>query len=194
MKKIYIYAGLGLLFAACSTDAIMNEPIETNKIEQTQHVDILVDLIETIEKSCLQTSYKDEEELLRYVETIAFLQTAFASLLEVNYQTPTVEEVLYLASTDVEELLKGMNYSGKAKDYLYKRFVNQESWNISPSIDDDLVVEEKRLLLVLESISKDEDWNNDVRQIAFAYGYQSSKANAVILAVAVGQLNKIEKR
>ena len=194
MKKIYIYAGLGLLFAACSTDALMNEPIDTKKIEQTQHSEILVDMIVTIEKSCLQTSYKDEEELLRYVETIAFSQTAFASFFKDDYRKLPVEELLYLASTDVEELLKGMNYSGKAKDYLYQRFVNQESWNISPSIDDDLVVEEKRLLLVLEGISKDEDWNNDVRQIAFAYGYQSSKANAVILAVAVGQLNKIVKR
>lgn len=193
MKKIYIYSGLGLLFAACSTDAIMNEPIETNKIEQTRHSDILVDLITTIEKSCLQASYKDEEELLRYVETIAFSQTAFASLLEDDFRASTVEELLYLASTDVEELLKEMNYSDKAKDYLYKWFVNQEVWDTNPSIDFDLSVEERRLLSTLEDVYSDDEWNIS-KTLSFAYGYQTSKANAVILAVAVGQLNKIEKR
>lgn len=193
MKKIYIYAGLGLLFAACSTDAIMNEPIDTKKIEQAQHSEILVDMIVAIEKSCLQTSYKDEEELLRYVETIAFSQTAFASFFKDDYRKLPVEELLYLASTDVEELLKGMNYSNKMKEYLYQRFVNKEPWNISPSIDNDLVVEERRLLLVLENMGDDEYWNKN-KPLAFAYGYQTSKANAVILAVVVGQLNKIEKR
>lgn len=193
MKKIYIYAGLGLLFAACSTDAIMNEPIDTKKIEQTRHSEILVDMIVAIEKSCLQTSYKDEEELLRYVETIAFSQTAFASFFKDDYRKLPVEELLYLASTDVEELLKGMNYSNKMKEYLYQRFVNKEPWNISPSIDNDLVVEERRLLLVLENMGDDEYWNKN-KPLAFAYGYQTSKANAVILAVVVGQLNKIEKR
>lgn len=193
MKKIYIYAGLGLLFAACSTDALMNEPIDTKKIEQTQHSEILVDMIVAIEKSCLQTSYKDEEELLRYVETIAFSQTAFASFFKDDYRKLPVEELLYLASTDVEELLKSMNYSDKMKEYLYQRFVNQEPWNISPSIDNDLVVEERRLLLVLENMGDDEYWNKN-KPLAFVYGYQTSKANAVILAVAVGQLNKIVKR
>lgn len=194
MKKIYIYAGLGLLFAACSTDAIMNEPIDTKKIEQTQHVDILLDLMATIEKSCLQTSYKDEEELLRYVETIAFSQTAFTSLLEVNYKTPTVEELLYITSTDVEDLLKEMNYSDKLKNHLYQRFANREIWDTNSSRGLELSVEERRLLSTLENAYSDKGWNNDVRPLAFIYGYQTSKANAVILAVAVGQLNKIEKR
>lgn len=193
MKKIYIYAGLGLLFAACSTDAIMDETIDTKKIEQTQHSEILVDMIVTIEKSCLQTSYKNEEELLRYVETIAFSQTAFASLLEDNYKTPTVEELLYITSTNVEDLLKEMNYSETTKKYLYELFVLKELWNANFITDSGISMQEQELLIELRKAENDRNWNGG-KPFAFAYGYQTSKANAVILAVAVGQLNKIEKR
>lgn len=192
MRKIYICIGLGLLFTACSTDAVMNETSEAKKIALTQHTDVVVDLIETIEKSCLQSSYRDEAELIHYVEAIAFTQTAFTNLLNDNYQKPTAEELVYIANTDIEQLLEDMYYSEKMKSYLYKKFVAQESWDTSYSTDMELSMEERNLLVILNSLEGDDEW--DVRQIAFAYGYQSSKAKAVVLAVAVGQLNKIENR
>lgn len=147
-------------------------------------------MITDIENQCTRQSFKTTEELIRYVESAAFGTPEFAALARKGYTSPTAAELDEVMHTDVAELIEQMNYSAAAKIYLHRLWVTYEPWTANPITDTALSAAEWELLQMLLSYGNDPDDEWDKRKIALAYGYQTSKARAVVFAVLAGQAVK----
>lgn len=193
MKKYYLYAAiLSLVFVGCSSDNlieddIISKPIVINKTQKS-----LADLITEISHSCKDIDFKDIENLIGLVELEAFKNMEFYQLTMEGYSTPTFDDLEYLSSTSKKIIINEMTYSSLVKNYLYAMIVDQqrfsESFLDNPSLPD----YEKHLLEACRLLNYYEDKNNDkvkdIRPLAFAYGYQTSEANGVIMAVLMSLL------
>ncbi|TDS58199.1 hypothetical protein [Myroides indicus] len=191
MKKIYTCAVLSVLLAACSTEAVTEQPVQIQNTVKSTAQSTWTGLITDIENQCTRQSFKTTEELIRYVESAAFANPAFAALAKKGYASPTAAELDEVKHTDVAELIEQMNYSAAAKTYLYRLWVTYEPWTADPITDTALSAAEWELLQILLSYGDDPDdiWDGK-RRIALAYGYQMGKARAVVFAVLAGQAVK----
>lgn len=190
MKKIYTCAILSVLLAACSTEAVTEQPVQIQNTVKSTAQSTWTGLITDIENQCTRQSFKTTEELIRYVERAAFANPTFAAFAKKGYTSPTVAELDEVMHTDVAELIEQMNYSAAAKTYLYQLWVTHEPWTANPITDTALSAAEGELLQMLLSYGDDPDDEWDKRKIALAYGYQMGKARAVVFAVLAGQAVK----
>lgn len=195
MKKIYICVALGLFFASCST-----EDSTTASIEEVKTVNVVmkvnwIEVMDEIEAACESTSsYIDTDDLIDKVTKVAYSNPNFNAIAGSNYIAPTVEELIYVMNTDASTTIQGMNYSITAKTYLEDLLVNKEPWKDEPKNDPGLSFAEIQLLTTLNDIvDPDDEWNKK-KPIAIAYGYQQSKAKAVIMSALVHEFKKVNEK
>jgi len=192
MRKIYTFVALGLLFAACGSEEMVNEKnLKQNTVNTVSSVG-WVNLIDDIEATCTQSNHVNMSELIRYVEDKAFANTAFRAFANQGYTSPTAIEVSGILQHDIAAQLNQMSYSPVLKGYLHQLWVMNSPLNAEVVFDNRLSTSERELLQVSLDHGHDPDgWNKGTRPYAIAYGYQQSKAKAVIMAVLVGQVDKI---
>jgi hypothetical protein len=180
------------LFAACSTEAVTEQPVQIQNTVKSTAQSTWTGLITDIENQCTRQSFKTTEELIRYVESAAFDTPEFVALAKQGYTSPTAAELDEVMHTDVAELIEQMSYSAAAKNYLYRLWVTYEPWIADPITETALSAAEWELLQVLLAYGDDPDdiWDNGTKPIALAYGYQMGKARAVVFAVLAGQAVK----
>lgn len=207
MKKIYLYAvALSLAFTSCSSDAWEQDDLTQTAVKKTEQAyetgrvykttqSSLINLINTIENDCVNITDKAIEGRIATVEHIAFQYKTFQELVAEGYNTPSVLDWHYLTTTEKGTIINSLNYSAAVKSYLYAMLIDKQVFTDSFYENTTLSVYEQELLETCKELNDtggddddtgDDDDDNDpirYRSAAFAYGYQTSKANAVIMAV-----------
>ena len=194
MKKIYICAVIGLLFASCSTD----EEIQTESTKYLNEVRTMttanwLNVITSIEQACEdKTSYFSPKQMISQVESKAFTNPSFVAMIDSSHLTPTETELKSVMNIDETQLINSMNFSITAKSYLKQCLVDKKGWSVSPEENPQLSTREVELLKFIQDINDpDDDWNGR-KPLAFAYGYQNSDARAVLFAVLANQYKKVK--
>lgn len=193
MKKIYICAVFGLLFASCSTDEGQTEPVKyANEVHSVTTSD-WSNVITSIEQAAQdKTSYYSTKQMVSHVESKALANAGFVALIDSSYLAPTESEVKMVMNTDETQLINAMNYSATAKTYLKQLLVDNKPWAVSPEANALLSAREVQLLQFAKEINDpDDDWNGR-KPFAFAYGYQNSDARAVLFAVMAHEFKKVK--
>ncbi|WP_158961881.1 hypothetical protein [Myroides fluvii] len=195
MKKIYICAVLGMMFASCSseeetTNNVVGKEYSVNEVVPTDWMDVM----EEIQLTCVDVaSYKDVNGLIDEVESIALSNSSFKTLYSVNYDSPVEGEVSYVMQTEEEDVIDKMNYSTTAKQYLKELIVEKKTWSVQPDQNKNLSKSEIHLLNgLLDKHDPDDDWNKN-KPLAVAYGYQSSIGKAIVMGVIVSEFEKVNK-
>jgi len=193
MKKIYICAAMGLIFASCSTEEGMNESKQDLKTVQVVAQTSWNTIMTSIDDTCTQQSYNDTEEMIAYVEEVAFANKQFNSLNLKGYTSPTATEVETLLTVDPAIALSTMNYATSTKYYLNQMLVVSGPWATNPANDANVSNRDKELLSFLSNTwGPDKDWDWDKKKpLAFVQGYEQSVAKAIILTLAVKQAEKV---
>lgn len=195
MKKIYICAVLGMMFASCSseeetTNDFVGKEYGVNKVVSTHWTDVMDEIQLTCETI---DSYTDVDGLIEQVTYFALSNSNFNTLYSVNYVVPTEAEVVYVMETAEEEVIEKMNYSATAKQYLRELIVEKNTWSVEPDQNKGLTQSEVHLLKVLrDKHDPDDDWNTN-KPLALAYGYQTSIGNAIVMKVIVSEFEKVNK-
>lgn len=192
MKKIYLYAvALSLVFAGCSSDTLVEDNMTTNTniAYKAKTQSSLAELVTEISTGCEDITFTDTESLIASVEYEAFKSRAFRELAVQGYDTPTPDDRDYISDTAKSDIINGLSYSPAVKSYLYAMVVDNQRFSESFFENSSLTGYEKQLLETCRLLSNEDngggntnDWGN-IRPLAFAYGYQTSEANAVIMAV-----------
>lgn len=190
MKKIYLYAvALSLVCTACNSDELIEEESAVRMVYKTIKTSSLTGMIQAIEEDCRDITGTNAQSIINAVESKAFLNTAFAELTQKGYSMLSVSDWSYISETDTAEIIDGLSYSATVKGYLYAMLTNDQKFSESYFSSVTLSDSERELLETCRVLSdngdKDKD-DGDIRPIAFAYGYQTSQANAVVLAVVSG--------
>src|SRR5690606_35978276 len=190
MKKVFLSAtALSLVFMSCSNDDFMAESANSTKDVQTlaymarQQTD-LTTVINEVQNKCRGINGQGTA-LITAVEETAMQISSFEALVDENYKTPTLDEL----NTPVG--IAQMSYRAEVKDQLLLitkgRVTGSYVGNKAFSESEQELLETCRLME--DNGGGDNDNSGDtggVRTItAFAYGYQQSRANAVIMAVLV---------
>lgn len=193
MKKIYICAVFGLLFASCSTDDGQTEPLkytnEVHAVTPTNWLSVMTSVESAVEN---QSSYTDLKEMIAHVESNALATAGFVAMLDASYKTPKAFEVKNVMHTDQAKLIGGLNYSATAKTYLNELIVDKKAWAVSPEANPLLSAKEVKLLQFVKDINDPDDEWNGRKPLAFAYGYQTSDATAIVYAVLAGEYKKVK--
>lgn len=194
MKKIYICAVLAVLFASCSTEEEGTESTQKENIIQTIPQVNWGTLIDDIEKSSESTSaYSSKLQLIFQVESVAFANADFLSIIKPEYTSPTVSELNEVMTMDAIQLINEMNYSPTAKKYLKELLVDHTPLTVDPQKEIGLLPKEVKLLqFLLDKNNPDEEWNTK-KPLAFAYGYQQGAARAVVFTVLANEVKKLKK-
>jgi len=194
MKKIYICAVLAVLFASCSTEEEGTGSIQKENIIQTIPQVNWGTLIDDIEKSSESTiAYSSKLQLISQVESVAFANADFLSIIKPEYTSPTVSELNEVMTMDALQLINEMNYSPTAKKYLKELLVDHSLLTVDPQKEIGLLPKEVKLLqFLIDKNDPDDDWNG-TRPLAFAYGYQQGAARAVVFTVLAREVKKVEK-
>lgn len=190
MRKIYLYAvALSLVFTACSSDdTFIEDPIGTKVTYMAKTPSSLTELITDISDDCKAINHPDMERRIAMVESEAFKYGEFHELIRQGYDTPTPEDWAYIVSTSKSKIINELNYSPLVKAYLYAMIIEQQSYpdsffeNLSLNENEKLLLETCRILNNKDD--NEEHWKK-TKPVAFAYGYQTSKANGVLMAVLV---------
>lgn len=192
MRRIYAFAALGLLLTACGSEEMVTEKNLNQNTVNTVSSIAWVNLIDEIESTCTESNHENMSELIRYVEDRAFTNPGFVALVNQGYASPTGAEVDGILQHEIATQLNQMSYSQVLKGYLHQLWVMNTPLNAGAINDRRLSTSERELLQVALDYGHDPDgWNKGTRPFAIAYGYQQSKAKAVIMAVLVGQVDKI---
>ncbi len=193
MKKIYICAVFGLLFASCSTDVEKSEIAQQSVEVQHGTQANWGGMITEIENSFVGVNdFISAKYLISQVETKAYTNTDFLAVVTSSYLTPTELELKNVMTSDMTQLINGMNYSATMKMYMKDLLVNNQSWAVSPEANPSLKVSDVRVLNFLKEINDPDDEWNTRKPLAFAYGYQKDEARAVVFAVLSSQYKKIK--
>ena len=189
MKKIYLYAvALSSVFAGCSSDTLVEDNMATNTniAYKAKTQSSLAELVTEISTGCKDITFTDAESLIASVEYEAFKSRDFRELAAQGYGTPTPGDWNYISDTAKSDIINRLSYSPAVKSYLYAIIVDNQGFSESFFENSSLTGYEKQLLetcRLLNDYGDDKDLDNDMRPIAFAYGYQTSEANAVIMAI-----------
>ncbi len=190
MKKIYLYAvALSFAFTSCSSDAWVENDLTHTAVYKTAQPSSLIDLITTIESDCIGITYEDVQSRISAVERIAFQNRDFQKLAQKGYCIPKVSDWTYLSTTEKTDVIEELNYSETVKSYLYAMLIDQQEFADSFFMNTSLSVSEQQLLetcRLLNDNGDDDPWK-DTRPITFAYGYQTSEANGVLMALISSQ-------
>lgn len=189
MKKVFLSAtALSLIFMSCSNDDFMAESANSTKDVQSfaymarQQTD-LTTVINEVQNKCRSIDGQGTA-LITAVEATAMQIPLFRAIVDENYTTPTLDELKPVG-------IAQMGYRAEVKDQLLLitkgRVTGSYVGNKAFSESEQELLETCRLME--ENGGGDNDNSGDtggVRTItAFAYGYQQSRANAVIMAVLV---------
>lgn len=181
---------LSWVVAGCSSETLF----EDNEITTTESnsykmrtSNSLVDLILEINENLEYPTFATTSSIITTVEEEALKNRQFIELILQGYTTPTSSEWDYINNTDKTTFLNGLSYSLEAKSFLYT-ILNNNSTSDNFYENSNLSAPEKTLLEACKILSTqdigDNGDNDKVRRIvAFAYGYQTSTANAVVMAL-----------
>lgn len=188
MKKIYLYAvALSSVFAGCSSDTLVEDNITTNPsiAYKAKTQSSLAELVTEISTGCKDITFTNAESLIASVEYEAFKSRAFRELAAQGYGTPTPYDWDYISDTAKSDIIDGLSYSPVVKSYLYAMIVGNQGFSESFFENSSLTGYEKQLLETCRLLYDNGDDNDrdDKRPLSFACGYQTSEANAVIMAV-----------
>lgn len=190
MKKVFLSAAvLSLIFMSCSNDDFMAESANSTKDVQSfaymsrQQTD-LTTVINEVQNKCRGI---DEQgtALITAVEARTMQIPLFTALVDENYQTPTIDEL----NTPVD--IAQLGYRAEVKEQLWLitegRVTESYSGNTAYSESEQELLE--TCCLLSDNGGNDDKWGDlGTRGItAFAYGYQQSRANAVLMVV-IGSL------
>lgn len=193
MKKIYICAVFGLLFASCSTDEGQTEPVkysnEVHSVTTTNWLNVMASIEQASQD---KASYNSTKQMMSHVESKALANAGFIAMMNVSYLAPTESEVKTVMNTDQAQLINAMNYSATAKTYLKQLLVDRKEWAVSPETNSALSAREVQLLQFAKEINDPDDEWNRLRPLAFAYGYQNSDARAVLFAAMAHEFKKVK--
>lgn len=122
--------------------------------------------------------------LITAVEETAMQISSFEALVDENYKTPTIDEL------NIPAYIAQLDYRTEVKDQLLLitkgRVTGSYVGNKAFSESEQELLETCRLMEENGGGNDDRWTNGGIRAItAFAYGYQQSRANAVIMAVLV---------
>lgn len=192
MKKIYLYVvALSLVFAGCNSDTLNEDNIIPKTTNMIKTQSSLADLITEISGSCKDIDVKDLESLIPMVEQEAFKNKEFRKLTVEGYSTPTTNDLEYISITSKKRIINEMAYSSLVKNYLHAMIIDQQKFSENFFEKPFLSDEEKQLLetcRLFNNHDDDDDRVSDKKPIAFAYGYQTSEANGVFMAVIMSLL------
>ncbi len=188
MKKVFLSAtALGLFFMSCSNDDFMAESANSTKNVQTlaymarQQTD-LTTVINEVQNKCRSIDGQGTA-LITAVEATAMQIPLFRAIVDENYTTPTLDELNKPVG------IAQMGYRAEVKEQLL--LITEGRVRTSYAGNTDYDENEQELLetcrLLYDNGGNDDKWGDSgTRNItAFAYGYQASPANAVIMAVLV---------
>lgn len=188
MKKVFLSAtALSLVFMSCSNDDFMAESANSTKDVQTlaymarQQTD-LTTVINEVQNKCRGINGQGTA-LITAVEETAMQISSFEALVDENYKTPTLDELNTPAG------IAQMSYRTEVKEQLLlllnERVTTSYLSNNAYNENEQELLETCRLLG--DNGGGNGDWGDSGTRniIAFAYGYQQSRANAVIMAVLV---------
>lgn len=193
MKKIYICAVFGLLFASCSTDEGQMEPVKYSNEVHSITTSNWLSVMTSIEQAAQdKTSYYGTKQMVSHVEGKALANAGFVAMMDASYLAPTESEIKTIMMADKTQLINAMNYSTTAKAYLKQLLVDNKSWAVSPETNSALSAREVQLLQFAKEINDPDDEWNRLRPLAFAYGYQNSDARAVVFAVMAHEFKKVK--
>lgn len=186
MKKIYLYAAaLSLVNIACSSDELIQEDSAVKMVYKTINQSSLTDMIYAIEKDCQDIKGTDMQSIIDATESRAFQNRTFTELARKDYSKPTVSDWSYISETDMVEIINGFSYSNTVKNYLYVMLIDHQTFSEGYFNSITLSEDERELLEMIRMFSDngDDDIWKDIKPIAFAFGYQTSPANAVMMTV-----------
>lgn len=181
---------LSWVVAGCSSETLF----EDNEITTTESnsykmrtSNSLVDLILEINENLEYPTFATTSSIITTVEEEALKNRQFKELILQGYTTPTSSEWDYINNTDKTTFLNGLSYSLEAKSFLYT-ILNNNSTSDNFYENSNLSAPEKTLLeackiLSTQDIGDNGDDDKVRRIVAFAYGYQTSTANAVVMAL-----------
>ncbi|MGG5505696.1 MULTISPECIES: hypothetical protein [unclassified Myroides] len=193
MKKIYICAVLGLLFASCSTDEGKSEVGQQAMEVQNGTQANWGSVISAIENaSSVYSEYVSTKDMISKVEGKAWANPNFAGLVTNAYVTPTEQEVTKIMTSDAEQLIKDTNYSATVKMYMKQLLVTNQAWTVSPEANPSLKAREVKMLNFIKEINDPDDEWNGRKTLAFVHGFQKDEASAVVFAVLSHQYKKIK--
>ena len=189
MKKFFMSAAaLSLLLMSCSNDDSITtaKDMEKNHFGYTakqQHS--LLTVITEVENGCKAIT-EQGTALINAVESKAFSTPAFIAIADESYTTPTLAELSNLEQSPQLQIMQ-MGYRTAVKEQLLLIAENKvtESYTGNTLYSKD----EQELLETCRIMDDNKSGNGHVRdagirtRMAFAYGYQKSKANAVLMTV-----------
>ncbi|MBB1140391.1 hypothetical protein [Myroides sp. WP-1] len=193
MKKIYICAVFGLLFASCSTDEGQTESVKYSNEVHTVTTTNWLNVMTSIEQACQDKGdYFSTKLMITHVENKALSIPGFVTMMDSSYVTPMETEVKNVMNMDKTQVINSTNYSATAKAYLKQVLVDNKEWAISPEANPLLSAREVQLLQFVKDINDpDDDWNGR-KPLAFVYGYQNSDARAVLFAAIAHEYKKVK--
>lgn len=181
MRIFFLSAtALGLLLVSCSIDDTNHttdvQPFAYMAKQQTD----LVMIISEVQNKCKEID-KQGAELIAEVEAMAIQLPLFRAIVDENYKSPTIAELN--APLEIAQL----SCRSEVKDQLLQitegRVTKSYAGNTAFSKNEQELLE--TCWLMENNGGGDSHWGNSGTRgiIAFAYGYQQSRANAVIMAV-----------
>ncbi len=189
MKKVFLSAAaLILIFMSCSNDDFMAESANSTKDVQpfaymARQQTGLTTVITEVQNKCRGI---DEQgaALITAVEARAMQVPLFRAIVDENYTTPTIDELN--ASVEMAQL----DYRIEVKEQLWLiiegRVTESYTGNTPYSESEQELLETCRLMADNGGDNGNSGGTGGVRAItAFAYGYQTSTAKAVIMTVLV---------
>jgi len=189
VKKIYLYAAaLSLVNIACNSDELIREDSAVRMVYKTISPSSLTGMIQAIEKDCQDIKGTDVQSIINATESKAFQNKAFEELARKGYSKPTVSDQSYISETNTAEIINRLSYSVTVKSYLYAMLIDSQKFSDDYFNSVTLSGYERELLETVKVLSDNggndnDDDNGGIRPIAFAYGYQTSLANAVMMTV-----------
>jgi len=191
MKKIFLSAAaLSMLFVSCSNDETTIQKEEQHVAYRAKQQTELTAVITEVYDNCHSINEQDNK-LITTVEAVAMETLSFKALVDSSYTTPTLAE-LNAVDQNPQLQIAQMSYRTKVKEQL--ELLLDENVAISYLGNTDYSKDEQELLETCRLLTDSGNgnggnWgNNDAKnKTAFAQGYQTSRAKAVIMVVLAGR-------
>ncbi len=185
MKKLVFFLIAGLAVSCNSDEMYITESPIANTEYSLKKTSSAIQIIHDLKTQHPQGNYT-VGQIIDLLETAAFKNSAFNAMASKGYEPITASEINYLLENPISSTIAELPYSQSLKNTLLTIISNSYTGQNLQSLGEYEMMMAHTCNALYDT---GDDNDRDARVIAYAYGYQTSEANAVMFAAIITVLS-----